>query len=198
MKKRKLQLLAGVVLLGFLTQGSLAAEEEPQPLELDGTEWQVRFICEEETKNIPQEDRLVFKEGRFILEGFQEKYEPTNYTLSVDGQDTIFQTMQTREGERAFWRLQFRDEATRGIFSIHPDEKEPLVCNVRGELSKGELERREAPERPDEPVVEEEKPAEKAEETPEKLPEAYPEEPVEVYPEEPKGEKGLFERLFRR
>ncbi|MFC1646415.1 hypothetical protein ACFL2Y_04485 [Candidatus Omnitrophota bacterium] len=132
------------LLLGNLGIGNIYAveEEKPDPVELDGTEWdiQLRYTdAQGEQKTIP--DKLIFKDGKFNSENQEDKgYKFCNYTLSVKGDATVFETMQTKDKDKSFWRGDVRRENIRGVLSVHPDQGEVKDYRFNGALVSGDIE----------------------------------------------------------
>jgi hypothetical protein len=116
-----------MALLGFalfLNLGQVYAQEEtnkPEPFALDGTEWAVQmFYTDAKGEQKTGSDKLIFKDGKFTTENLEERgFSESNYTLSVKGGSTVFETMQSKDKDRAFWRGEVRDNYMKGILSIH-------------------------------------------------------------------------------
>ncbi len=117
-----------------------AQQEKPKPLELDETEWGIQLTYVPETgKPKISEDLLIFAEGKFNSKNYEnKKFDATNYTLSVreDGA-TVFETMQTKGEDKAFWTGEIRGKGIRGILSYHPQNGKVEDYAFVGGLSKG-------------------------------------------------------------
>jgi len=201
MDKKVLKLFIGVFLLSLFCRTGLSlpfsyaqkspAEEEPKLLELDGTEWEVALTCEAgKGWGKPKDDKLIFEEGKFSSESFQDEYKPTNYTLSEEEEKTVFETMQTKEDEKIFWRGEVQDKKIRGVTSIHPEEGESKTCMFNGDLSEGKLKYKEKTRKKGAPEILQKKEKVTQDEAG-KTQDKEGEEPVET-----EAEKSFWEKLF--
>lgn len=147
MKKAKLYavvLLGAMFFLGNLGLSSVyaAQEEKPEPLALNNTIWGIQLThTAADGKKTISTDKLIFEDDKFNSEGFKDKdYVDSNYTLSAleDGA-TVFETMQTKDDGKVFWRGEIRGKGIRGIISVHPDKGAPKDYSFVGGLNKGEL-----------------------------------------------------------
>lgn len=142
MKRVALLICAFVSGLVIFSSALKVFAQEPQPLELNNTEWTISLVPGEGQPGIP--DKLIFANGQFNSEKFAaEGYAPTNYTLSLndDGVTTIFETMQSTEaGDVGLWRGEIRAGVLRGVISFR---KATGVAGARytfsGNLATGEL-----------------------------------------------------------
>ncbi|MFH1996843.1 MAG: hypothetical protein ABIJ27_07630 [Candidatus Omnitrophota bacterium] len=148
-----------------LSQGDDAAE--PQPLELDGTEWDV-LLKSASSEGVQKEiaDTLIFEDGTFTSKHYSSKdFEPVNYRLQLKGGISVWSGMLMKEDARVFWRGDFSDESMRGVVSVQTKLKETADYAYHGKMTKGVLKER-TPEEPPLPqtlVEEEEKEEEAAE-----------------------------------
>lgn len=132
-------------------------EAELKPYDLDGTEWEINTALNSEAGvSKTGTDKLIFKDKKFIPESFINRgYTPTNYTISLKGSRTVCETMQSKEDENAFWRIEVLDEASiRGVYSIMTKKKNKTVSedySLNGRLINGTLVRQ--GERKPEPEV---------------------------------------------
>jgi len=137
--------LASLLILGFLcflgaNKLYAQAEEKPKPLELDETEWGIQLTTvDEKGKEKISEDTIIFKDGKVNSESYeQKKYDASNYTLSVkDDGATVFETMQTKDEDKVFWRGEIRDKGIRGILSAHPKSGGVIDYSFVGGLKSG-------------------------------------------------------------
>ncbi|MFC1708968.1 hypothetical protein ACFL2J_02765 [Candidatus Omnitrophota bacterium] len=132
------------LLLGNLGIGSIyaAQDEKRDPVELDGTEWDIQLrhtTAKGKQTTIP--DKLIFENGKFNSENQEDKgYKSCNYTLSVKGDATVFETMQTKDKDKVFWRGDVRGRNIRGVLSSHPERKANKDYRFNGALVSGDIE----------------------------------------------------------
>ena len=151
----KCLVIFALIVLGMSqkTNPVLGAENNLKPLELDGTEWKITLTSQQ---GKAENDTLVFKDKKFISVNFdKQKYEPTNYTLSLkDDGTTVFETMQTKGDDVVFWHGIVQDQSLRGVLSVHA-RGQVNDFSLNGSLVSGVLKLQEATPTPkiEEPSV---------------------------------------------
>jgi hypothetical protein len=136
-------ILLGLVLFLNL-EGAYAQQddEKPEPLEPNGTTWGIQLTYTDPSgKQTISEDLLIFEDLKFNSEGFRkEDYNDSNYTLSsLEDGATVFETMQTKDEDKVFWRGEIREKGIRGIVSVKPAKGMSKDYNFVGGLASGEL-----------------------------------------------------------
>lgn len=87
---------------------------------LDGSQWQIKFI---EGTPFQTVDSLTFQAGKMNSENLSVNgYQPTNYSVSHDGDRLIWETIQSTESGSASWRGEVENGLMRGILSLRPVE----------------------------------------------------------------------------
>jgi len=138
-------LMAAVICVQPVSAQDKQEKAELVPMELDGTEWAIKFtIVNENGEKEYQEDQLIFKGKKFISELYEKKgYQPTNYSLSVSERDvTSFGTMQIKDKETSFWKGEVVDENISGSLHVQYPEGGNETKYYKGTLSGGTLKRR--------------------------------------------------------
>ena len=107
--------------------GKSAEEKQREAVRtaLDGTSWSVELRSETSGKN--RQDTVSFK-GRTISSEWLTKsgYNSSNYSLRMDGDLAIWETMQSKEGEGlAFWRGELQGDKMYGALNKQPSSGTP-------------------------------------------------------------------------
>ena len=73
-------------------------------------------------KTKPKEDTVTFGQKEVVSERFSKGgYLNSNYTLTINGDTPVWETMQSKEKEGVvFWRGELHGSGMRGIVSEHP------------------------------------------------------------------------------
>ncbi len=114
-----------------------AAKESAAVALLNGTKWSIELIpVSAEKAKRPLKDTVRFEKGKIISEMMsKEGYPMTNFTLTMNGDTPVWETMQTKEGSGVcFWRGERQGETMRGILSKHPAEGASVDLSFSGKL----------------------------------------------------------------
>jgi len=92
--------------------------------DLNGTEWQIRLIPTQGTKE--ELDFIDFDAGKFTSGKLTNQgYSPSNYTLNIENdKKVVFETMQTGPGGTASWRGEIEGSQMHGIMSLRSNKGE--------------------------------------------------------------------------
>lgn len=152
-------LILGAMMLILSSGLAFAQGSQAMPLEMDGTEWVLTLSQDGSDKT--SSDTLVFADKKFISANFdKQKYEPTNYTLSVkDDGSTTFDTMQSKGDDIVMWHGMITNDGLRGVMSVHLANGKVSDYTFSGTLTSGVLRLREPAV-----VVSQEEPSQPAEE----------------------------------
>jgi len=129
-------------------------KDKPQPLELDGTKWDIELTYFDAKKRKKTEnDTLIFADRKIISDEYKKKgYGPSNYSLNVseDG-TTSFGTMQIFKNETSFWKGKVSPEGMlQGSLHVQDSKGKTKEYYLKGKLISGNLRRKgeKAPEPP--------------------------------------------------
>lgn len=152
--KKMVYLVAAMMLM---VAPAFAQNAQAVLMEVNGTEWNITLTpASEGAGNKTLQDSLVFVDKQFSSENLDKQgFEPTNYTLVLkDDGSTVFDTMQTKGDDRAFWHGVIVNQQLSGVYSYHTAEGAAKDYTFTGQLVTGQL----LPKQPD-PVVDQSEPA---------------------------------------
>ncbi len=136
-KEAKGQRPAAAPEISAAARAERAAKETEAVALLNGTKWSIELIpLSGEKAKRPLKDTLKFEKGKVLSEAMsKEGYPTTNFTLTMNGNTPVWETMQTKEGSGVcFWRGERQGEAMRGILSKHPTEGPSVDLSFSGNL----------------------------------------------------------------
>lgn len=150
------KLILGSLMLMSMATVVWAQGSQLLPLELNGTEWEIALSQDGSDKT--SQDSIAFVDHKFSSGVYsKQKYEATNYTLSVkDDGSTTFDTMQTKGDDMVMWHGIVNNNGLRGVVSVHLASGKVVDYTFTGTLISGVLKLQE----PSQPVVQEEPAAE--------------------------------------
>ncbi len=98
-----------------------AIEEEVTGL--DGLSWQVKFVAGTPFQSI---DIITFDSGRMLSENMNlNGYQPSNYSMTKDGDRIIWETMQTSKDGVALWHGEVENKQMKGVLNLRQKDGEP-------------------------------------------------------------------------
>ena len=103
-----------------------AREQQRQTIraKLNGTTWAVQLSPDAGGKK--EQDTLTFTDRTVESKRLSKAgFGTSNYSVRIDGDIGIWETMQTKEGEMAFWRGEMYGEKMAGALSQQPKEGVP-------------------------------------------------------------------------
>lgn len=115
-------------------------KEEAIRAQLDGTSWAITLSPVDETsKARPKTDTLTFEANAVNSERLTRTgYAPSHYSLTVQGDTAVWDTMQSHEQEgTVLWHGEVRGGMLRGIVSERPQNGKNVDFNLSGSETSG-------------------------------------------------------------